>query len=451
MCLIVLKDIQPTSYTPDKMSNSTSNSNVNSTSSMDVDTGMLAEVNRKIESNPQLKDTMEQLRAKKSKIEADKNEDPLDKEKDVVLMFCQVTPTVVNELIKRGLVGKDTKRTLRDKDIYLAAPAFNVKLAEKHADVKAFVDSLKAEGATYSMLPFGSAADALMKDCNLATNSIFPYEYALDQFFLDKAMPNGTILSNWLNENKHIHVQATHIAKNLMKFLTEIVPFATARKETLTRAEFNDKLNQLLGADWREVSGNGDARLFLKMFVDETDENGNPLDTDIESLIAAYREATVPELNEKTKEIENVSLYTKSTRVASFLNMFKPVPKIRKTGAISDMINYAAMMSRMKFSAEPTIDEAVKAIQIFGSMDPKDYLPVVMVIVDMEPDDMGALTHVLEHFPNAEVIRTYKSEALANEVEELLKSKGMYIPRGKVLIDDYLENEKQVRKAYFGN
>ncbi len=352
----------------------------------------------------------------------------------VYLLFCQITPTVVAELQKRGLVDRDGF-VMKDVLIYAALPGFNKRLREKYTIVENFIHSLEEVGQTYDMPAFGDVYTEVLKEGSIALTSIVPYFSAIDTMLLDKALPSGELITKWLhNLNPAEYPEASSVANKLTDFLNASMVHINERRQTYTPEQHTEYLTQQLGEGWRARSGNLNTSKLLSLF------GAN------EPLLELFKKSKTTKINKKgQQEIE--SLLAIARWVANYMALFKPTTSYNK-GAISDMLNYAAMMTRYKPTGNLSDKDTCEVLRAFVAMSPEDYLKVDGAAFDMEPDDLAVLTEVHLKFPNAEIIRTYNNQPLADKMEALMKSK-LDMPKDTVVIDPYLENGETVEGIYF--
>ncbi len=112
------------------------------------------------------------------------------------MLFNQITENVIKHLNKKGYVHADGTLT-GTVTFRISTPPFNVRLSEKSAIVKTFLDAVKASGGAYNMPAYGDAMTELVEH-TLARDSVVPYTIAVDDFVVGKASPAWETIKRWL-------------------------------------------------------------------------------------------------------------------------------------------------------------------------------------------------------------------------------------------------------------
>jgi len=343
----------------------------------------------------------------------------------IVLLFNQITPNVINDFVRLGYLYPDGSPTGL-VEFRISSPPFNTRLEEKNPTVKTFIDSCRSLKTAYSMPAFGDALFALVQN-PIATRSIMPYHLGIDDFVVSKAGPAWETVCRWLSTVDL--PEAKTVIQRGSDFMAKALSYVKEHSHSLTLEQHRrELLVPLLGEHWREVSGNLNTAKFLVLFGATEDLN---------KLFAAAKGP-----NHKN---EVVQIINDARWVANFINLFKPTTEF-KLGATSDMLNFAAMFSGISFNSKLTDRDAVKALESFNPNNP-DLSRVVEAHFDMEPDDIGAMTAVMKHCPNAIIIRTYPSQAIADMAEKFLATRVKFT-QGSIHIDPLLENGKVLTELY---
>lgn len=348
--------------------------------------------------------------------------------KPIVILFNQITDTILDALVERKYITSGGVPT-GDVQFRMSTPPFNTRLAEKSARVKTFIDAVKASKGAYNMPAYGDALFALIEH-PLAKESAIPYTLGVDDFVVQKAAPKWKMIADWLTSVEAELPEAKAVLEFGGAFITLALEFVAKHGSSLTIEQHRKELlEHCLGADWREVSENLNSSKFLKLFG-ATD-----------ALLEAFVKAKV--LDSKG---EQVQLLNEARWVANFINLFKPTTEFKK-GAVSDMLNFAAMFSGLQFPDKLTDQDSMKALQAFDCKS-EELALVQEAFFDMEPDDVGVLTFVHKHCTNASIVRVYPTKEIASPAEDFLATRVTFSPSDSVLIDPLLENAKVLASIY---
>ncbi len=355
----------------------------------------------------------------------------------IVLLFNQITENVIKHLNKKGYVHADGTLT-GTVTFRMSTPPFNVRLGEKSAIVKTFLDAVKASGGAYNMPAYGDAMTELVEH-TLARDSVVPYTLAVDDFVVGKAGPAWETIKRWLRitadtaESSPISENALMVLVNGDKHLGDAFSYVRATP-AVTLSEWHEFLTNTFGPGWRATSENMNSSKFLKLFG-ANDE-----------LLSQFVVATG--LNHRG---ESVQILNEARWVANFMNLFKPTTEFKK-GAVSDMLNFAAMFSKSNFRGKQLTDaDSVQALRDFITNN-DELSDVEDAFFDMEPDDAGVLTYVWRNYPNAKITRVYPTSKIADAAEKFFATRGSAagLPElnGEALIDKDLENSKILESIY---
>ena len=143
---------------------------------------------------------------------------------------------------------------------------------------------------------------------------------------------------------------------------------------------------------------------------------------------------------------ETVELPHEVRWVPNFINLFKPTTAF-KVGAVSDIINFAAMVGDKPIPTNGLTDK--DSARVLNEFDEKSPLlfEIAGAYFDMEPDDTAVHSFLDVHAPNAVVTRVYPTQKIADAAEAFLKDK---LSLRQVLVDPLLRNAKALTDVYIG-
>ncbi len=346
--------------------------------------------------------------------------------KKIVLLFNQITDTVIDDLAKHGFVDNDGVPT-GVVEFRMSTPPFNVRLAEKSARVATFLSAVKVLKGAYNMPAYGDALFALV-DHPLAKASAIPYTLGIDDFVVSKAGPKWQIVVKWLQSVDLL--ESKSIIEAGSAFMDKALAYVKNHSKTLTLEQHRTELLEpCLGADWRKRSENLNSSKFLRLFG-ASDE-----------LLDLFVKAEVSD-----GKGGQTSLLNEARWIANFINLFKPTTEFKK-GAVSDMLNFAAMFSGIKFGDRKLTDQdSLLALQFFNSV-AQEMKRVERAYFDMEPDDVGVMTYVHVNTP-ATIVRVYPTKDIADAAEKFMESRIVFGLDDEILIDPLLENGKVLSEIY---
>lgn len=309
----------------------------------------------------------------------------------------------------------------------LSAPPFNTRLAQKSARVKTFISAI---GAAYNMPAYGEVLLALGQH-SLARESAIPYTLGVDELVVQRAGAKWKIICNWLATVECQYPDAKVVATTGSIFITAALKFVAEHKSTLTIDRHRrELLEPYLGADWPTRSENLHAGKFLRLFGAS------------DALLDTFATATVMDRSGQPTALINDARW-----VANFISLFKPTTEFKR-GAVSDILNFAAMFSGLSFVSPLTDRDSLRALQAFNEH-AVDLQRVREAFFDMEPDDVAVMTFVRRRCKDAIIIRVYPSEEIARRGEQFLSTR---LPRtgDSILIDPLLENASVLADIYGG-
>lgn len=331
-------------------------------------------------------------------------------DKKIVLVFSQVTKTLLEKLTADGYVVKTETGYVpaEDYEFRFSAPPHNLKHSDK-PDVKVFLDAVKAAGGFYNMPAYGAASDALGKS-TLATASVIPYRVSIDMMAIGKMERAVAELIKWLktpeiasdpaNNAELIATSVDGTRKALLEFI--------AANQGLGEEEYQRRfLIPRFGADYSKVSKNFSVEHSMKLFGAS------------DGLNAKFLTATF-----KTERGRDAKLSEEARWFDNALKLFKPTTEF-SMGALSDMLNFAAMFSGKKFDGRLTDADSAEALHLFETrnIDERraEIYRVDQAYFDAEPDDMAVVTCLTQLAPNCVVHLLFPTEQLQTDAEAFLK------------------------------
>lgn len=353
----------------------------------------------------------------------------------VVLVFNQITDTFLHDMQKNGWVAADGVPT-GVVDFYVSASPFNLsytkdsKAGKASPKVIAFVDAITKAGRAYSLPPYGDVLEVLAKH-PLAKNSVIPFVMGVDDFVVAKSKESWGDVAEWLKTCGFPDAQT--VIDNGSRFLTKAHEYIVAKGDSINEADHRaELLVPELGADWRARSENLSKFKFLRLFG-ASDE-----------LLNAFGKAVV------VSRGKSVELAHEARFIANFINLFKPTTHF-KVGAISDILNFTAMLSGQLAPQNPTDQDSVRFLNGFEEKSITENAiarRVTTACFDMEPDDMGVLTAIKKYFDGVSVICIYPTQELADAAESYLTGRVAFSYDDRVLIDPLLGNSKALSQVY---
>lgn len=355
--------------------------------------------------------------------------------RQIVLTFNQLTETFLKDTESKGWTNPDGTPT-GVVEFRVSASPFNTQYAENSPVVRAFLNAVRAVNHAYNFPPYGDALPVLV-DHPLNKNSVIPYHIAVDQFIVEKMPGAWERVAVWLNsEITAKFPDAPIIAERGSAFLEFALAYVKAHPD-ITPAEWNSEvLVPHLGADWRAKSENLNNKKYLRLWG-ASDE-----------LLAVYKETKIVKTKTEGGVVtqETVELPHEARWVPNFINLFKPTTAF-KVGAVSDIINFAAMVGDKPIPSHGLTDQ--DSVRVLTSFDEKS--PILYEITgayfDMEPDDTAVHSFLDVHSPNVVVTRVYPNQKIADAAEAFLKDK---LSLRNVLVDPLLRNAKALTDVYIG-
>lgn len=354
--------------------------------------------------------------------------------KQYVLTFNQITETFLADTQARGWTNHDGTPT-GVVEFRVSASPFNTEYAKTSPIVRAFLDSIRAENTAYNFPPYGDALPVLVMH-PLNQGSVIKYHMAPDMVIVEKMPGAWKSVTNWLLTPEIVakFPEARIVSDMGSLFLDMALDYVKANPNLSPEAWNAEVLTPYLGADWKTVSENLNNKKFLRLWGASAE------------LLAAFAAATFIKSKQSAGIIseETVELPHEARWVANFINLFKPTTAF-KVGAVSDIINFAAMTGD-----EPVPDRALTdqdSVRVLESFDEKTPIlyQIVAAYFDMEPDDTAVHSFLDKHTPNTLITRVYPSQQIADAAESYLFDK--LSPR-RVLVDPLLRNAKALTSVY---
>jgi len=345
--------------------------------------------------------------------------------KPIVILFNQITETFLATVEGNGWILPSGVPT-GVVDFYMSASPFNLQYGKTSAKVKTFLDSIANAGRAYSMPPYGDVLPILATH-RLSADSAIPYKMGPDEFIVGRSNGTWNEICKWLSECG-VDGAVDVIGKG-SQFMSNAHAYIRTKGDSITEDGWKtDVLVPSFGADWRERSENLSKNKFLRLFGAS------------DALLDAFNKAVIVN-NNKPVELAHESRF-----VANFIALFKPTTEF-KVGAVSDIINFAAMTSGELAPKNPTDQDSLKMMQRFEEKS-EVISNIVCAFFDMEPDDVGVLTFVKKYMPFASVTRVYPTAELAMAAEDFLAGKITFNSDDQILIDSLLTNARALTQVY---
>jgi hypothetical protein len=354
------------------------------------------------------------------------------KQSSIVLCYQQLT---TNSVAKMMEISSESNG---NTEFYFSYNPFNSKNVEKNANIKAFIDNLKQtnRGKFFNLPTYGDVLEKIVAH-PLSKNSVVPYHMGVDTVLIAKVDGAVTTVQKYLTEHGH-----EVVAQNMARDMGKLIEFVNTSKiaNVLTFEAHRAFLAELFGANWSEVSQRLNINYFMALFG--ADEN----------LLKELSTATYTNAEGKEEP-----LLHKARWIANYINLFKPTNKYGG-GAVSDLLNTAAMFSGLDFEAirknnvggKLTDLDSSATLDAFNNLNNSSaefakQFNVTAIIIDMEADDLAALSFAKQTWPDIRVVRVYPSQDLCDLVEEKLRPFFSFSAQDVIIIDPLLENASALK------